>query len=254
MSGSNAFRLDDQVALITGGGTGLGFGIARAMIDAGASVVITGRRESVLQEAAARLGERASFVVADVTGSGAAREVVDHVLNRHSTLSILVNNAGVHLKKNIEETAETEFAAVMNTHVDASFRLSQEAVPVMRRHGFGHILFIASLTCFIGMPRTIAYSAAKSAHTGLVRSMAVELGPQHIRANAIAPGWIQSDMLNQSLDADPERKRRVVSRIPGGEFGAPADIGYAAVYLSSPAARYVNGVVLPVDGGALISL
>lgn len=254
MSEPNDFRLDGEVALITGGGTGLGLGIAQSMVAAGASVVITGRRESVLQEAVATLGERSSYIAADVTGNGAARELVTEVVARHGTLSVLVNNAGVHLKKPLEETEDDAFNEVMRTHVDAGFRLSRESVPVMRSLGHGHILFIASMASFLGMPKVVAYSAAKSACAGMVRCLAVELAEQGIRVNGIAPGWIESVMLRQALDADPPRKQKVLARIPSGTFGAPRDIGNAAVYLSSPAARYVNGVVLPVDGGAVIAL
>ncbi|TVQ22501.1 MAG: glucose 1-dehydrogenase [Spirochaetaceae bacterium] len=254
MSEANDFRLEGEVALITGGGTGLGLGMAEAMVRSGAHVVITGRRESVLKDAVGRLGSNASYIVADVTESGAAERLTAEVVARHKTLSILVNNAGIHLKELIEDTSEDEFARLMHTHVNAAFLLSREAVPVMRKNGHGHILFIASMASFIGMPKIIAYSAAKSAQTGMVRSLAVELGSDNIRVNGIAPGWIESDMLNQALNADPPRKQKITGRIPGGQFGLPRDIGNAAVFLSSPAARYINGVILPVDGGALISL
>lgn len=248
------FRLDGEVGIITGGGSGLGFGMAQAMIDAGASVVLTGRRETVLQQAVQRLGERASFVVADVTHHGSAPEVVSETLKHYGTLTILVNNAGVHLKKQLEHTSAQEFDTVMQTHVNGAFALCREVTPIMKQQRHGHILFIASMASFIGLPEVIAYSAAKAAHTGMVRSLAVELGEHGIRVNAIAPGWTESDMLHQALDADPGRKQKILARIPGGAFGLPQDIGYAAVYLSSPAARYVSGVVLPVDGGALVSL
>ena len=116
------------------------------------------------------------------------------------------------------------------------------------------MLFIASMTSIIGMPLVVAYSAAKSAYLGMVRSLASELAPQHIRVNAIAPGWIESDMLRQALDKDPARKQKILGRTPMGGFGEPADIGNTAVFLASSAAIFITGVVLPVDGGASISL
>jgi gluconate 5-dehydrogenase len=116
----------------------------------------------------------------------------------------------------------------------------------------GSILFIASMTSFMGMPQVVAYAAAKSAYLGLVRSLAVEWGPHGVRVNAIAPGWIASPMLERALSGDPVRKGKILGRTPLGSFGDPDDIGWAAVYLASPAAKFVNGVVLPVDGGAAI--
>lgn len=248
------FRLDGEVVIITGGGTGLGLGMARAMVDAGASVMLTGRRKTVLEHAVQQLGERASFFVADVTRDDSAPDVVNRTLERFGTVTILVNNAGIHLKKTLEETTPAEFQAVMQTHVNGAFALSREVASIMKRRRHGHILFIASMASFIGLREVVAYTAAKAAHTGMVRALAVELGGDGIRVNAIAPGWTESDMLNQALDKDPARKQKILGRIPGGHFGLPEDIGYAAVYLSSAAAKYVSGVVLPVDGGALVSL
>jgi gluconate 5-dehydrogenase len=118
----------------------------------------------------------------------------------------------------------------------------------------GSVLFMASMTSFMGMPSVVSYSAAKSAYLGLVHSLSNEWAAHGIRVNGIAPGWIGSPMLEQALAKDPPRRDRILQRIPTHAFGKPEDIGSAAVYLSSPAASYVNGVILPVDGGALASL
>jgi gluconate 5-dehydrogenase len=114
----------------------------------------------------------------------------------------------------------------------------------------GSVLFISSMAALMGIPSVVAYSAAKSAYLGIVRSLATEWGPHGVRVNAIAPGWISSPMLEQALAGDPARKAKILGRISLGGFGAPEDIGHAVVYLSSPAAAYITGVVLPVDGGA----
>jgi gluconate 5-dehydrogenase len=121
---------------------------------------------------------------------------------------------------------------------------------IERKHG--SILFTASMASLFGLPLVLAYSAAKSAYLGMVRSLATEAGAFGIRVNAIAPGWIESDMLRKALTGDEQRSRKILSRTPMQRFGDPADIGWAAVYLCSPAARFVTGVVLPVDGGASI--
>jgi gluconate 5-dehydrogenase len=114
----------------------------------------------------------------------------------------------------------------------------------------GSILFTASMTALMGIPLVVAYSAAKSACVGMMRTLSVELGPHNVRVNAIAPGWIASDMLDKALSGDPPRKATILGRTPLNRFGEPEDIGWAAVYLSSPAAKFITGVVLPVDGGA----
>jgi len=116
----------------------------------------------------------------------------------------------------------------------------------------GNILFTASMASLFGIPLTVAYSAAKSAYTGIVRTLAVEFGVHGVRVNAIAPGWIESDMMNKALSGDPARKAKILGRTPLHQFGQAEDIGWAAVYLSSPAAKFVTGVVLPVDGGVSI--
>jgi gluconate 5-dehydrogenase len=125
-------------------------------------------------------------------------------------------------------------------------------LPGMLARGHGHILFTASMASFIGMPLVLAYSAAKSAYLGMVRSLAAEVSGRGVRVNAIAPGWIESPMLRQALAGDTVRTNKILSRTPMGKFGEPDDIGHAAVYLCSPAAKFITGVVLPVDGGASI--
>ena len=122
----------------------------------------------------------------------------------------------------------------------------------MMRHKAGSILFIASMASLFGIPKVVAYSAAKSAYLGMVRAMATELSPHGVRVNAIAPGWIETDMSRAAMKADPEREKKILSRTPMGCFGEPDDVGMAAVYLCSPAAKFITGVVLPVDGGVSI--
>ena len=248
----NPFSLAGETALITGGGTGLGFGVAAAFRTAGAQVVITGRRENVLAKAVERLGTRASWVAHDVTRPGDTEALFARLGEMGLELTVLVNNAGVHLKKSTTETKPEEFRAVMDTHVHGAFALTRAVLPAMLRKRHGSILFMASMASLIGLPQVIAYSAAKAAYLGMIRSLASEVGPQGIRVNGIAPGWIETPMLHQAMDNDPVRRNKVLSRTPLGRFGDPSDIGLAAVYLCSPAAGFVNGVLLPVDGGASI--
>jgi len=246
------FRLDGRVALVSGGATGLGYGMAEAIVHAGGKVVLLGRRESVLESAAGRLGSSAAYETFDVTKAERVDDLVARVVTRFATIDILINNAGIHDKREFTQTSLGDFAAVLQTHVHGSFALTRAVIPTMLARKSGHVLFITSMSAFIGMPRIVAYSAAKSALVGMVRSLAAELSPRGIRVNGIAPGWIESEMLHKAIEDDPERKAKILGRTPMARFGMPEDVGRAAVFLSSDAAAFINGVILPVDGGASI--
>jgi gluconate 5-dehydrogenase len=226
--------------------------MARALAAAGSRVVLTGRREELLKKAAEEIGPRAQFMVHDVNRLSEAGSLVESAAARFGPVTILINNAGVHLKKAAIDTTEEEFLKVLTTHVLGAHALSRAVAPEMMRRGAGTILFIASMASLFGLPKVVAYSAAKSAYLGMVRALATELSPHGVRVNAIAPGFIETDMSRKALDGDPDRKQRVLGRTPMGRLGDPDDVGMAAVYLCSPAAKFVTGVVLPVDGGASI--
>jgi NAD(P)-dependent dehydrogenase (short-subunit alcohol dehydrogenase family) len=250
---NDPFRLDGETGLITGGGTGLGLGMARCFVAAGATVVLVGRREPELAKAVKELGSAASFVAHDITELDRAGELIRRAESvGKNTISILVNNAGIHLKKLAKDTTPAEFNSVLQTHVVAAHALTAAVLPGMIERKHGNILFTASMTSLFGVPMVVAYSAAKSAYLGMVRSLATEVSPYGIRVNAIAPGWIETPMLRQAMNNDPPREQKVLSRTPMNRFGEPDDIGWAAVYLCSPAAKFVTGICLPVDGGASI--
>jgi len=246
------FRLDGELALITGGGTGIGLAIAHCMADAGARVVLTGRREDKLREAAEAIGPQACYVGHDVSRLSEAPALVESAARRFGPFTILVNNAGVHLKKPAVDTTEEEFLKVLTTHVLGAHALSRAVAPGMMERGKGSILFIASMASLFGIPQVVAYSAAKSAYVGMVRALATELSPGGVRVNAIAPGWIETEMSRKAMDGDPERKQKILSRTPLGRFGTPVEVGLAAVYLCSPAAQFITGAILPVDGGVSV--
>jgi len=249
----NPFNLDGQTALVTGGATGLGFGMARCFVAAGARAVLVGRREDELKKAVARLGAQAKYVCHDVTKVGEADKLVETATRTAGApMDILVNNAGVHLKKPAVETTPEEFLTVLNTHVIGAHALTRAVLPDMIQRRRGNILFTASMAALFGLPKVIAYSAAKSAYVGMVRTLATEVSMHNVRVNAIAPGWIDSDMMRKALDGDSARRDKILGRTPMNRFGDADDIGWAAVYLCSPAAKFVTGVVLPVDGGVSI--
>jgi NAD(P)-dependent dehydrogenase (short-subunit alcohol dehydrogenase family) len=249
-SAAPAYDLSGQTALVTGGATGLGLGMARCLLAAGAKVVLVGRRVTELENACSALGAEAFALPGDVTRLDSAAGLVDRAEAVAGPITLLVNNAGVHLKKPALETTDAEFSSILQTHVFGAFALTRETGRRMILRRSGCVVFVASMTAFIGMPLVVAYSAAKSACVGVMRSLCSEWGPHGVRVNAIAPGWIASPMLDQALNSDPARRDRILGRTALGRFGEPDDVGWAVVYLASPAAKFVSGVILPVDGGA----
>ena len=246
------FRMDDEIAIVTGGGTGIGRAIALALAGAGAVVVITGRRREPLQKTAAENPSHIIPMEFDVTDMEGAEDFARAVEKEVGDPAILVNNAGNHLKKPGGEVTVDEFRNVLDTHLLGAHALTCAVLPGMRARRHGVILYTASMASLFGIPNVLAYSAAKTAMLGVVRTMAVEYGGEGIRVNAIAPGWIDSDMTRNATQRDPARMERIIQRTPLGRFGDAEDVGLAALYLASPAGKFINGVCLPVDGGVSI--
>ena len=167
-------------------------------------------------------------------------------------MSILVNNAGNHSKKFVWDLTVEEYKSVLDVHLVGAFALTKAFVPHMKNNGHGRIIFLASMTSFIGQPMVSAYATAKSGYLGLVRTLTAELAEYGITVNAIAPGWVETPMFRQATDADPARLAKIMGRIPAKKIGDPMDVGMCACFLSSEAARYITGACIPVDGGALI--
>ncbi|NLR78160.1 SDR family NAD(P)-dependent oxidoreductase [Chitinophaga eiseniae] len=241
--------LKRKLAIVTGGGSGIGFAIAEKLIQQDMKVIILGRNAERLDAARQQLGDACHAIPADITHLAAIPALVNSIVEQHGPINILVNNAGINHKKDFTEVTDEAFQQVMLTNVTAVFTMSREVVKSMLPLGAGCIVNISSMAAQYGIPKVIAYSASKTAIEGMTRAMAVELSPKGIRVNAIAPGFIYSDMTAKALDSDPERKARVFGRTPMGAMGQPTDIGDAVVFLSSDAARFITGVVLPVDGG-----
>lgn len=250
----SAFSLKGKRALVTGGGTGIGLGIAKAFVEAGAQVILTGRRESRLVSAAGQLGPQARYLVHDLSDLTQIRGFVKQVEALGGPLDILVNNAGTHLKKAAQDTTDEDFQQIMQINLSAVFSLTRSCAEGMLKRKSGCVLMISSMAAFFGVDRIVAYGTSKTAITGLVNSLVTEYSKSNVRVNAIAPGWIESDIFLNAINQDEARKEKIVRRIAMEGFGRPEDIGHAAVYLCSEAARYVTGVILPVDGGARINL
>lgn len=251
MAGTDLFNLDGQVALVTGASRGLGLAMATAMAEAGATVVLNGRDPTTLEAAAARLrdaGHQADTAPFDVGDEAAARAGVDAAIERHGRLDILICNAGVQHRKPFLEWETSDFRRVVEINLTSCFVLAQQAARHMVPRGSGRIIMTASIMSQLARPTVHAYVAAKSGLWGLTRSLAAELGPLGLTANAIAPGFYGTEM-NTALVNNPEFTAWVESRVPLGRWGEPEEIGGAAVFLAAEAGAYVNGHMLLVDGG-----
>ena len=210
---------------------------------------MVGRDQEKLQQAKTLLGDLCTTISCDLTVLSDIPELVEKIISEYGHIDILVNNAGINMKKEFTDVTDEDFQRILQTNVTSVFALSREVVKDMLLRKEGSIINISSMASQYGIPKVIAYTASKSAVEGMTRAMAVELSPKGIRVNCIAPGFIATDMSAKALNSDPERKNKALSRTPMGHLGTPADIGEAAVFLASEGAKYVTGVVLPVDGG-----
>jgi len=239
-----------KLAIVTGGGSGIGLAITEKFINNGIRTIIIGRDKKKLDETQHNLGALCEPVCYDLTCLSGIPRLVQDLNKRFGQTNILVNNAGINLKKEFTEVTDEEFQKILLTNVSSIFSLSREVIKTMLEGNTGGtVINISSMASQYGIPKVIAYSASKSAIEGMTRAMAVELSPKGIRVNCIAPGFIATDMSAKALNNDPERKQKVMSRTPMGYLGTPANIGDAALFLASDAAKYITGIVLPVDGG-----
>jgi len=241
-----------KIAIVTGGGSGIGFAIAEKFVQNNIRTVIVGRDQQKLTIAKNKLGELCDSFTCDLNELGGIPKLVSGIIDRYRRIDILVNNAGINMKKEFIEVSDEDFQKILLTNVAAVFSLSREVVKKMLQQGNGSIINISSMAAQYGLPKVIAYTASKSAIEGMTRAMAVELSPKGIRVNCIAPGFITTDMTAKALNDDRERKQKVMSRTPMGYMGEPSDIGDAALYLANEGAKYITGIVLRVDGGNAI--
>lgn len=245
----NIFSLEGKIALVTGGGSGIGFYIAQCLAQAGAQLVITGRREEVLKEALPKLGAHARYFVNDITDLKSLPALIETIEAEVGEIDILVNNAGINMKKHAVEVSDEDFDRVIQTNLHAVFSITRECGKRMVERKRGSILMITSMAALYGIDRVVAYTASKSAVGGMVKALTTEFSPYNVRVNAIAPGFIETPMMLTAMNGDPSRRDKAMDRTPMGTWGKPDDIGWAAVFLSSEAAKFITGVSLPVDGG-----
>jgi len=247
------FNLTGKNALVTGSRVGLGAAIALGLARAGANVVVHGRDSRGIEkvcDAVSAVGAKAVPGIGNVSDAHACQELVDLTVRELGSIDILVNNAGIIRRSPAAEFSEHDWADVIEINLTAVFRLCQFAGRHMLKQGHGKIVNIASLLSFQGGIFVPAYAAAKSGVAGITKAFANEWAPKGINVNAIAPGYMATD-ITTALRNDPNRSRQILERIPAGRWGEPRDLAGAAVFLCSRASDYVHGHVLAVDGGWL---
>lgn len=244
-----AFSLIGKRALVTGGATGLGFGMANCMAKAGARVIITGRNEQNLAAACQQIGFAASYRVMDVTHRASLPEHIKEIEQNLGPIDVLVNNAGINNKMSSLEMTDDQFDQIINTNLSSVFALTREVARVMLPRGQGSIIMISSMSALYGLANVAAYGATKAAVAGMARVLASEYSPHGIRVNSIAPGFIDTPMLQKAIAGDDARRAKILGRTPMNRFGSADDIGWASVFLASDESRFITGTLLAVDGG-----
>ncbi|WEK19901.1 MAG: SDR family NAD(P)-dependent oxidoreductase [Candidatus Pedobacter colombiensis] len=244
--------MNKQIAIVTGGGAGLGLAISKKLVHEGVHVIMIGRNEDKLKTATVQFGQLASYRVFDLQNLAGIPALIEEIHTSFGKIDILVNNAGINMKKPFIEVTDEDFANIIQVNLSAVFSISREVVKKMIDVQSGCIVNISSMAAQYGIPKVIAYSAAKTGIEGMTRAMATELSPLGIRINCVAPGFIKTAMSAKALDADPERKNKVFSRTPMAKMGDPEDVADAVHFLSSTSAKYITGIVMPVDGGNAI--
>jgi 2-dehydro-3-deoxy-D-gluconate 5-dehydrogenase len=249
------FDLKGKVALVTGGNGGIGLGMARGLASAGALVVIAGRNAEKSRQAAHALrseGWRADAIEADVTDDGLVQQLFEDLEKRHGRLDILVNNAGTTVRKRPDELDLDEWRHVIDTNLTSAFLCCKAAHPLLKRQG-GKVINIGSMMSLFGAPYAAAYGASKGGIVQFTRSIATAWAIDNIQANAVLPGWIDTDLTQAAREQVAGLNERVLARTPAGRWGAPSDLAGIAVFLASRASDFVTGAAIPVDGGYSIS-
>lgn len=250
------FDLKGRTALITGSGQGLGWAIAQGLARAGAAVVLNGRNVDKLEAAARRLsaeGGRVALAPFDVTDGAAALREVERIEREFAPIDILVNNAGIHQRAPLAEMTEAQWRTVIDTNLTSVFLVARAVAPRMIARRSGKIINVASVISEVGRPTIANYAAAKAGVKMLTKSMAVEWARLGLQCNAIAPGYMETE-LNRGLMANPEFNQWICNRTPAGRWGKPDELAGAVVFLASAASDFVNGQMLAVDGGLLAAL
>jgi 2-deoxy-D-gluconate 3-dehydrogenase len=247
-----SLELKKKVAFITGGNGGIGLGMAKGLVKAGATVVIAGRNKTKAQSALVALkalGATAEFVELDVLKETSCKQAVAGTAQKFGRLDILVNNAGTSVRKQPQDLTAADWHLVMDTNLTSAFFCSQAAYPHMVRAGGGKIINIGSMMSVFASSYATPYASSKGGIVQMARSMAVAWAKDNIQVNTILPGWIDTDLTRKARDQVAGLHERVLARTPAQRWGNPDDFAGIAVFLASAASNFVTGAAIPVDGG-----
>jgi 2-deoxy-D-gluconate 3-dehydrogenase len=247
-----AFDLKGKAALVTGGNGGIGLGMAKGLAQAGASVAVAGRDEKKNAEAVRQLEALSVKAVAlktDLRDEKACRTMVDQAARELGRLDVLVNNAGMNIRKPPQELTLEDWKEVMDTNLTSAFVASQAAYPHLKRSGAGKIVNIGSMMSIFAGAYLAPYAASKGGIVQLTRALACAWAKDNIQVNAVLPGWIDTALTQRARKELSGLNERVLSRTPAGRWGEPADLAGIAVFLSAPASDFITGAAIPVDGG-----
>jgi 2-deoxy-D-gluconate 3-dehydrogenase len=247
-----AFDLSGRVAVVTGGNGGIGLGMARGMAEAGAAVVVAGRNRDKSQAAVAELtraGAKAMAIEVDVADEGSVSALIRSTVDRWGRLDVLVNNAGINIRKPPQLLELGEWRQVLDTNLASVFLACRGAYPAMKAQGGGKIINIGSMMSIFGADFAPAYAASKGGVVQLTRAMAAAWARDNIQVNAVLPGWIDTDLTRAARQQVDGLHDRVLARTPARRWGVPEDMAGIAVFLASPASDFVTGTAIPVDGG-----
>jgi len=243
----NAFDLTGKVAIVTGGGRGIGRAIANRLAQNGAQVVVAGRTQATLDEAAAAIGGAAQ--VADVSREADVLALRDAVLARHGRIDVLVNNAGINpIFRGIERTSLADWQSIIDINLTGCFLTCKHIGAVMLEQGRGSIVNVSSVGGHVGLLRSVPYCASKGGVELLTKALALDLAERGVRVNTLAPGWVDTDLTHELLVHDVHGKR-LLEHTPMGRFATGSDLVGAAVFLASDASAYMTGQSLLIDGG-----
>ena len=248
----NLFELGGRVAVVTGGNGGIGLGMARGLAGAGAAVVVAARNPEKSAAAVAELeglGVKSAFVSLDVAKPDSCRAMVAQILDRFSRLDIVVNNAGMSIRKPPETYTDDEWRQVIDTNLNGAFAICQAAYAPMQRQGGGKIINIGSMMSIFGGAYAAPYSSSKGAIVQLTKSLATAWAKDNIQVNAVLPGWIDTELTRRAREQVSGLNQRVLNRTPAGRWGVPNDLSGVAVFLAGAASDFVTGAAIPVDGG-----
>ncbi len=251
------FDLKGRVAIVTGGNGGIGLGRARGLAQAGAAIAVVGRNLEKSKAAAAELGKlgvKTDVLEVDVTSESACRKMIDDTVARFGRLDILINNAGINIRKTPQELTLAEWRQVIDVNLTSIFVCSQAAYPAMQKAGGGKIINIGSMMSIFAAPFAPAYAASKGGVVQLTKSLATAWAKDNIQVNAVLPGWIDTALTQRARQEVSGLNSLVLMRTPAKRWGVPDDLAGVAVFLAAPASDFVTGASIPVDGGYAVQV